>query len=499
MKTESSKILIVSLLLACSAFSFLFFPFSADAYYGPGEQKHEEKLRERTGFQNATRYNIERPEEDLKVTFVTRVWNENEILLDDTGGAKRFVGRALDIFFAVVGTILVLQIAFQGFKLIWGQYTGSVTNASAATGKLRDVAIGVGILLFSWLILQFVDPDLLKPRFFSGQYANSFCSHADISVHESTTLNANKVGRVSLVIPGAPQLRPKSAIKKLLDNTDPNFTYTPSYKYYINYKRGDGTSVFFRDGVAPVSLSDLQSLQQKLEPLPKNFLKYQEIDAPPNGNWPHREVFELGDSTIDKDTPFQGVSRVFLTAELTVTKRNEADGTEEQLFSVPCRSVVKEITPAQCLAFRLRKPSSKAETLQDLLITPTASNELRCLPTGVIEKCMYECGGDFFDGHSREIFYNCFAEEETYKTLDVQESELASVGEVVFKFFASFLGAGLSRGDLSVPTSEGLDSVYVVNIMNDPEINVPSKDGKPQKKGCPVDSRGNFIIKPYDR
>lgn len=74
--------------------------------------------------------------------------------------------RLFRILFALAGTLTVLLFAIHGTQMIYAQMTGNMATLYNAKSKLKDIIIGIVILLLSWIILNFVSPNLLKPVIF---------------------------------------------------------------------------------------------------------------------------------------------------------------------------------------------------------------------------------------------------------------------------------------------------------------------------------------------
>ena len=96
--------------------------------------------------------------------------------LTTSGGDPAAVGaqvqnifaRLFSVIFTIAGTLMVVLIAIHGTKMIYAEARGSVNSVLDERKKLNDIFLGVLILLTSWIILNFVDPDLLKPKFFDN-------------------------------------------------------------------------------------------------------------------------------------------------------------------------------------------------------------------------------------------------------------------------------------------------------------------------------------------
>ena len=78
-----------------------------------------------------------------------------------------FLSNLFSIIFAISGTLMVLLIAIHGMKMIYAELSGNIPGLVDARKHLTDIALGTVILLLSWVVLNFIDPDLLHPRFFT--------------------------------------------------------------------------------------------------------------------------------------------------------------------------------------------------------------------------------------------------------------------------------------------------------------------------------------------
>ncbi|MCY4577109.1 MAG: pilin [Candidatus Kaiserbacteria bacterium] len=79
---------------------------------------------------------------------------------------QRFFGRFFSIIFTVSGMLMVMLLAVHGTKMVYAEFGGNVSAFGDAKSKVKAAAIGTGILLLSWVILNFIDPALLRPKLF---------------------------------------------------------------------------------------------------------------------------------------------------------------------------------------------------------------------------------------------------------------------------------------------------------------------------------------------
>ncbi len=73
-------------------------------------------------------------------------------------------GVFFNILFSVAGILMVVLLAVYGTQMIYAQVAGNIANLVNAKKRVIDIAIGVVLLMFSWLILNFVNPELLQPK-----------------------------------------------------------------------------------------------------------------------------------------------------------------------------------------------------------------------------------------------------------------------------------------------------------------------------------------------
>ena len=80
---------------------------------------------------------------------------------------RGILSNLFSIIFTISGTLMVLLIAIHGMKMIYAELSGNIPGLVDARKHLTDIALGAVILLLSWVFLNFIDPDLLRPRFFT--------------------------------------------------------------------------------------------------------------------------------------------------------------------------------------------------------------------------------------------------------------------------------------------------------------------------------------------
>ena len=72
------------------------------------------------------------------------------------------INRILKILFTLTGIALVVSITIQGTLLIYDQFTGNVGKLVERKKHITSILIGMAVLMFSWLILNTVNPNLLN-------------------------------------------------------------------------------------------------------------------------------------------------------------------------------------------------------------------------------------------------------------------------------------------------------------------------------------------------
>ena len=79
---------------------------------------------------------------------------------------QEIFGRIFSVIFTLAGILMVLMLAWQGTRMIYSEFQGNVSVFADAKKRIIDIAFGSAVLLLSWVILSFVDPNLLRPRLF---------------------------------------------------------------------------------------------------------------------------------------------------------------------------------------------------------------------------------------------------------------------------------------------------------------------------------------------
>ena len=101
-----------------------------------------------------------------KFYFSTDIFDMKSVDLEGEGGEflsspAGVLGSFFSILFSVAGVLMVVLLAVYGTQMIYSQVSGNVNNFMSAKKRVVDIALGSCLLLFSWIILNFVNPDIL--------------------------------------------------------------------------------------------------------------------------------------------------------------------------------------------------------------------------------------------------------------------------------------------------------------------------------------------------
>ena len=161
--------------------------------------RSEESFDEPSGEQQPTTLNpktgsVTKPKPQTLHLYSTIFGEEKQIVTSpgDREAVSRTVqgifGRIFSVIFTVAGIIMVLMLAVHGTRMIYSEFNGNVSVFSDAKKQVIDIAKGAAILMLSWVILSFVDPNLLRPRLFQtitqlsevGSGAHLYSNHIEI-------------------------------------------------------------------------------------------------------------------------------------------------------------------------------------------------------------------------------------------------------------------------------------------------------------------------------
>ena len=105
--------------------------------------------------------------EERGLGFVTDIFGaQKKVSLDPEKGGdllRTTLNTIIKIIFSVAGIILVIMLSVYGTQMIYAQMRGSVGDMVVKKSHIIDIMIGAGLLLLSYLILNFINPQLLSP------------------------------------------------------------------------------------------------------------------------------------------------------------------------------------------------------------------------------------------------------------------------------------------------------------------------------------------------
>ena len=159
MKTKIYNNLIFSLLFVCSICGL----FGGVGVFAQDQQSSAETA--------PTTENIRRGDPTI-LNLYSSIWGAERINTTDasqeavSGLIQKFFTRFFRVIFTVSGILMVVMLAVHGTQMIYAEFTGNVSGFSDAKKRVVAAAIGTIILLLSWIILDFIDPSLLRPQLF---------------------------------------------------------------------------------------------------------------------------------------------------------------------------------------------------------------------------------------------------------------------------------------------------------------------------------------------
>ena len=171
------------------------------------------------------------------------IWGEDTIKTTGTnqeavsGLIRSFFTRFLSIIFTISGILMVIMLAVHGTQMIYAEFTGNVPGFSNAKNRVKAAAIGTIILLLSWIILDFIDPDLLRPKLFTTitklreiGASNNLISFDLVVPDDAISYNedTNK-----LTIRACPRLKEGSNFKAQVENIETSLQGTRQFHYQI--------------------------------------------------------------------------------------------------------------------------------------------------------------------------------------------------------------------------------------------------------------------------
>ena len=114
---------------------------------------------------------IKKKEDELTLELSSSIFNgeEKRVVLNTERNGSEVLKRTVRLFFQILisisGTIAVFMLVFTGISFIYSNLVGNVSKMLDMRGRLIDVAIGIIILLLSYLVLNFINPNILKGDF----------------------------------------------------------------------------------------------------------------------------------------------------------------------------------------------------------------------------------------------------------------------------------------------------------------------------------------------
>ena len=113
------------------------------------------------------------PKEQRVLHLYSTIFNADKTIAIDgtskeavTGRIQGIFGRLFSVIFTISGILMVLMLAIHGTQMIYAEFNGDISLLSNAKGRVKNAAIGTAILMLSWVFLNFIDPNLLRPKLF---------------------------------------------------------------------------------------------------------------------------------------------------------------------------------------------------------------------------------------------------------------------------------------------------------------------------------------------
>lgn len=165
--------------------------------------------------------------------------------------------RFFQIIFTLSGILMVVLLAVHGTKMIYAEFGGNVAGFFDAKKRVKSAAIGTAILLLSWVILNFIAPSLLRPRFFQtitnlqevGQGANLYSNNLKIRDKNKTVKFDKSTGALTISL--CPEIT-NDTFESQIESTRKSLQLGKAdiplqYAYQILYQRAGGTTVHTYD------------------------------------------------------------------------------------------------------------------------------------------------------------------------------------------------------------------------------------------------------------
>ena len=207
---------------------------------------------------------IKEVEKETRLNFVTKdVFGGPWVLKSETPAGdvlSRAINIIIKILFAVAGVTLVVMLTIYGTQLIYAQINGRVDGLVVKKGKIQDIAFGIVLLLLSYLLLSFVNPELLRPKLLfsndSDRRINFSGSFIPDLQFDECTLQGGKVAFGSL----------PPTFKHPKEERMVRVSEVKISRVLVSYQATDGTIKSKVSGVNTESV-DLESVDRKVSPI----------------------------------------------------------------------------------------------------------------------------------------------------------------------------------------------------------------------------------------
>lgn len=173
------------------------------------------------------------------------------------GSIRRIFNQLFSIIFTISGTLMVVLLAVHGFKMIYAEFDGSPIKVGEERKRVEDVAIGAVILLLSWVVLNFIDPSLLRPKLFETITQLRQVTDGrdvittDITVDKNGVEFSKERGSFSLTVTACPKIESKFR-QRLIEIRDSLVGSSAldgriEYAYMILFSSAADNQVYFYD------------------------------------------------------------------------------------------------------------------------------------------------------------------------------------------------------------------------------------------------------------
>ena len=198
-------------------------------------------------------------------TIKTTNTNQKEV----SGLIQTIFTRFFSVIFTISGILMVVMLAVHGTQMIYAEFTGNVPGFSDAKKRVKAAAIGTIILLLSWIILDFIDPDLLRPKLFTTITQLREVGQGNSLVTNNLTVPDNAIdynkNTGDLTIKACPEIEDNfklqvESVRKSLQHGK-HAGPLPQYHYQILYSNfGDEEVKVYEEGRADRTFDELRNL-----------------------------------------------------------------------------------------------------------------------------------------------------------------------------------------------------------------------------------------------